>query len=77
MKFKEETCENCGLDLTTAELAEVIEMPLHGEMVFLGECPQCHTNRIMVAPEPPVVIRGTRRRASEPEPEPTSPGPAE
>lgn len=74
MKFKEEICGNCGLDLTTVKPVEVIEMPLKGEMVFIGECPGCHTNRIVVAPEPtpepPVVIRGGRRSTPEPKTEP-------
>lgn len=52
MRFKEEACGDCGQDLTDAEADRVREMPQAGEMVFLGACPGCGTNRIMV---PPVV----------------------
>lgn len=63
MKFKEEVCGNCGLDLTTAEPVRVREIPIgvEDEMVPYAECPKCHTNRIVVAPELKVL---------EPEPEP-------
>ncbi|MBA7627906.1 hypothetical protein ES703_35375 [subsurface metagenome] len=68
-KFKEEVCGNCGLDLTTAESTTVREAPLPGgdgiEMVFLGECPGCLTNHIMVELEAEAVTP-----APEPEPEP-------
>lgn len=57
MKFKEKVCGNCGLDLTTAEPVRVREID---ETMTLGECPQCHTNRIMVAPEPP---KGSKPKA--------------
>lgn len=75
MKFKENVCGNCGLDLTTIEPGRVTEID---ETVTTGECPRCHTNRIMVTPEPepepkPPVVRGGHRRASEPEPPPEAP----
>lgn len=84
MKFREKVCGHCGSDLTTAEAIGAREALVGGEKVFLGQCPKCHTYRIMVAPEPEVVepvaepmpepepptSRGGRRRASEPEPEP-------
>jgi len=63
MRFKDEVCEKCGLDLTTAKPARVREMPLRGEMVFLGKCPQCLTNCVMVPSELEVAP------AAEPEPE--------
>ena len=47
MRFKEEACGNCGLDLTAAQTDMVREMPIDGEMAFLGACPRCDTNRIM------------------------------
>jgi len=75
MKFKEETCGNCGFDLATVEPVMAREVPAPEgdgiEMVFIAACPGCHTNRIVAAPKPPKA-RGTRRRASEPESEPES-----
>lgn len=78
IKFKEKVCE-CGLDLTTAEPVKVRGgMPVGNELVTLGECPKCHTNRIMVEPKPVVVpepepelprARSGRRKASKPLPE--------
>lgn len=50
MRFQEEACGNCGQDLTAAEAVRGREMPQAGEMVFLGACPGCGTNRIMVPP---------------------------
>ena len=74
MKFKEKVCGNCGLDLTTVEPVRVREVPIgdEDEMVPYAECPGCHANRVVVAPEPEVTPeppkpKGIRRRASEPE----------
>ena len=75
MKFPVDKCWDCGLDLRTAEPAEVT-YPGNGQA--LGKCPKCGKLYFMlevtppepvVEPEPPVV-RGGRRRASEPEPKP-------
>lgn len=74
-KFKEETCENCGLDLTKAEPVRVREMPSSDGMIFVGHCPCCEMTYNLgpvpeVAPEgePP---RARVRRREEPTPEPT------
>jgi len=78
MKFPVDKCWDCGLDLTTAEPAEVT---YPGNDMVLGSCPGCGKLYFMsevtpqpspepvVEPEPPVA-RGGHRRVSEPEPEP-------
>lgn len=76
MKFPVDKCD-CGLDLTTAEPAEVNNFD---NGVAMGTCPSCGRPYLMteVTPPPspePIVepapsTRGGRRRASEPEAEP-------
>ncbi|GAI88320.1 unnamed protein product [marine sediment metagenome] len=81
MKFKEETCGNCGFDLTTAEPVRVMEVPAPGgdgiEMVFLAACPGCNDNRIVVTPELAISPDPEPEPVAEPETEPAPEAPAE
>jgi len=78
MKFTVDKCWDCGLDLTTAEPAEVT---YPGNEMVIGTCPNCGKLYFMTeitppppepesisepAPEPKPVARGGHRRASEP-----------
>lgn len=72
MKFPVDKCE-CGLDLTTATPVRVM-LGQGPNDEPIGGCPNCWRTYFMVVkkkptpePEPPVV-RGSRRRASEPNP---------
>ena len=80
MKFPVNKCMSCGLDLTTAEPAEVKYVGNPGEKAEVGTCPQCLTPYFMVEDtalplDPPEALEPEPVVEPEPSPEPEAPEP--